>query len=156
MECNAKINKKNDISGKNYRHRTNKKNSIPPGTLWNCKCDWEQTDEDPTDGNPDRRIVKPGLDQNPATSGQIFTDTAAYIKKAPRCTEPLCRAISRDYSKQVADTLSKGVTCQIGEETHSVDLSNVKANKHFAQDCFKDDLYWVKNEVLLNPQPFLD
>lgn len=57
-----------------------------PGTLWNCKCDWEQTDEDPTDGNPDRRIVKPGLDQNPATSGQIFTDTASYIRKAPKET----------------------------------------------------------------------
>ncbi len=127
-----------------------------PGTLWNCKCDWEQTDEDPTDGNPDRRIVKPGLDQNPATSGQIFTDTAAYIKKAPRSTEPICRTICRDYSRQVADTLSKGVTCRIGEETHSVDFSNAKANKHFAQDCFKDDIYWVKNEVLLNPQPFLD
>lgn len=54
-----------------------------PGSLWNCKCDWEQTDEDPTADNPDSRIVKPGLDQNPATSGQIFTDTAPYIKKAP-------------------------------------------------------------------------
>ncbi|MBR4787865.1 MAG: hypothetical protein IK013_08360 [Bacteroidales bacterium] len=55
-----------------------------PGTLWNCKCDWEQTDEDPTDGNPDRRIVKPGLDQNPATSGQIFTDTASYVRRSGR------------------------------------------------------------------------
>lgn len=55
-----------------------------PGTLWNCKCDWEQTDEEPTDGNPDRRIVKPGLDQNPATSGQIFTDTASYVRRPGR------------------------------------------------------------------------
>lgn len=55
-----------------------------PGTLWNCKCDWEQTDEDPTDGNPTSRIVKPGLDQNPATSGQIFTDTASYVRRPGR------------------------------------------------------------------------
>lgn len=58
--------------------------SNQPGTLWNCKCDWEQTDEDPTDGNPTSRIVKPGLDENPATSGQIFTDTAPYFKRAPK------------------------------------------------------------------------
>ena len=55
-----------------------------PGTLWNCKCDWEQTDEEPTGGNPDRRIVKPGLDENPATSGQIFTDTASYVRRPGR------------------------------------------------------------------------
>ena len=53
-----------------------------PGTLWNCKCDWEQTDEDPTSNNPTSRIVKPGLDKNPATSGQIFTDTASYVRRA--------------------------------------------------------------------------
>ncbi len=52
-----------------------------PGTLWNCKCDWEETDEEPTSGNPTNRIVKPGLDENPATSGHIFTDTASYIRR---------------------------------------------------------------------------
>ena len=127
-----------------------------PGSLWNCKCDWEQTDEPVTNGNPTSQIVKSGLDQNPATSGQIFTDTAAYIKKAPRSIEPICRAIGRDYARHVADAINRGITCRIGEETHNVDFSNTKANKHFAQDCYKDGIYWVKNEVLLNPQPFLD
>lgn len=126
-----------------------------PGTLWNCKCDWEQTDEDPTDGNPDRRIVKPGLDENPATSGQIFTDTAAYIKKAPKGTEVLCRAIGRDYTATVASDNSD-VTCMIGADSHQVDFSSPKTNKHFAQDMYKDKLYWVKNEIMQNPQPFLD
>ena len=67
-----------------------------PGTLWNCKCDWEQTDEEPTDGNPDRRIVKPGLDQNPATSGQIFTDSAPYIRKAPAVVPTYAIRMERD------------------------------------------------------------
>ena len=31
-ECNAKINKKNDIAGKNYRHRTKKKSINPQKT----------------------------------------------------------------------------------------------------------------------------
>ena len=55
-----------------------------PGTLWNCMCGWEETDESPTEGNPDIQIAKPGLDENPATSGQIFTDTAPYFKRAPK------------------------------------------------------------------------
>lgn len=33
-ECSAKINKKNDMAGKNYRRRTNKKTSIPKKTSY--------------------------------------------------------------------------------------------------------------------------
>ena len=72
--------------------------SNQPGTLWNCKCDWEETDEDPTENNPDSRIVKPGLDENPATSGQIFTDTAPYIRKAPEEVESYALNVSRTYN----------------------------------------------------------
>ena len=50
-----------------------------PGNLWNCKCDWQQTDEPATDGNPADDISKPGLRGNPATTGQIFSDDASYI-----------------------------------------------------------------------------
>lgn len=130
-------------------------NTNQPGTLWNCKCDWEETDDEPTANNPTQRIVKPGLDQNPATSGQIFTDTAGYIKKAPKGTESVCRSINRDYASLSANS-NQGVTCKVGTETHSVDFSNHKINKHFAQDLYKDKLYWVKNEILQNPQPYLD
>ena len=38
-ECNAKINKKNDIAGKNYRHRTmKKKHQSPKNTQYRKKC----------------------------------------------------------------------------------------------------------------------
>ncbi len=126
-----------------------------PGTLWNCKCDWEQTDEDPTDGNPDRRIVKPGLDQNPATSGQIFTDTAPYIRKAPSNTEWDCKATCRDYAK-VAALRNTGVYCDIKGVKHNMDFSDKEINNHFAKEMIKESHYWLKNEILLNPQPYLD
>lgn len=73
-----------------------------PGTLWNCKCDWQETDEEPdpqknktaldkaeemkqiaAEANKPNPLCLPGLDKNPATSGQIFTDSAPYITKAP-------------------------------------------------------------------------
>lgn len=54
-----------------------------PGSLWNCKCDWQETDEPVTDGNPsNKRIVNQGLEGNPAITGEIFTDNASYIKRA--------------------------------------------------------------------------
>ena len=34
IECNAKINKKNDIAGKNYHRRTNKKSTSPQKTCY--------------------------------------------------------------------------------------------------------------------------
>ena len=62
-----------------------------PGTLWNCKCDWEQTDEAPTDDNPTSKIVHKGLHGNPAETGQLFTEDVehpennySYVRRAPR------------------------------------------------------------------------
>lgn len=114
-----------------------------PGTLWNCKCDWEQTDEEPTDGNPDRRIVKPGLDQNPATSGQIFTDTAAYIKKAPKNDAFYMDLNSRGASEMRHQTIPEvKVQTSIGEvkvDSWHYDEA-AKSNTH-------DDFYYLKNEV---------
>lgn len=126
-----------------------------PGTLWNCKCDWQQTDDPVTDGNPTKTIATPGLDQNPATSGQIFTDTAGYIKKAPKGAESACRSISRDYAKLLAGK-NNGITCMVGKAKHTVDFSDKKINNHFAKDLFDKDVYWMKNEILADPQRYFD
>ncbi len=59
-----------------------------PGTEWNCKCDVEETDEPVTDDNP-QGITKqedalPGIEGNPAQTGEVFTDNASYIRNAGR------------------------------------------------------------------------
>lgn len=52
-----------------------------PGNIWNCKCDWEETSDDPTDGNP---IGIPpngkgmsGVGTNPK-NGIVFDNTNVY------------------------------------------------------------------------------
>ena len=55
--------------------------SNQPGNLWNCKCDWEETNDEQSKGYPKTRINSPGLEGNPATTGEIFTNNASYIKK---------------------------------------------------------------------------
>lgn len=59
-------------------------NANQPGNLWNCKCDWEETDDPCTDGNPTTPIRHNGLEGNPAITGEVFTNHASYIKQTMR------------------------------------------------------------------------
>ena len=76
-------------------------NENTPGSLWNCKCDWEQTNKPATDGNPTTTVTAKGLSGNPAKTGQIFTDSHPYIAKAPKdIVEPIASGISEFTSLQ--------------------------------------------------------
>lgn len=56
-------------------------NNNQPGTEWNCKCDIEETDEQPTDNNDlPTTVIPKGLEGNPAQTGEIFTDNASYMR----------------------------------------------------------------------------
>lgn len=66
-----------------------------PGNLWNCKCDWEETDtpidtkELKTDDLAKARsegggIHANGLEGNPAVTGEIFTQGCTYFKQVSR------------------------------------------------------------------------
>lgn len=59
-----------------------------PGNLYNCKCDWRATDK-AVNKLPDLETVKPapGLDGNPATTGEVFSDKHPYYKKAANETD---------------------------------------------------------------------
>ena len=56
-----------------------------PGDRWNCKCSLAQTDE-PANDEVIRDFYpvpqQPGLDNNPADDGKLFSDTHPYITKA--------------------------------------------------------------------------
>lgn len=51
-----------------------------PGNLWNCKCDWEETD-DPAAATRPATIHAKGLEGNPAVTGEIFTQECTYFKQ---------------------------------------------------------------------------
>lgn len=86
-------------------------NENTPGSLWNCKCDWEQTSKPATDGNPSSRIAHKGLTGNPAKTGQIFTDSHPYIAKAPKDeVEPIALNLTRKSCLQWAKDNLQGKT----------------------------------------------
>jgi hypothetical protein len=56
-----------------------------PGERWNCKCSLMQTDEPVNASALDGwtpPLPQPGLDNNPAKDGQIFSDTHPYFTEA--------------------------------------------------------------------------
>ena len=78
-----------------HQHYWEKKLTLPvnhpfwqehrPGDRWNCKCTLQQTDEpvnaEALDGwTPP--LPMPGLDNNPASDGKLFSDTHPYITEA--------------------------------------------------------------------------
>lgn len=56
-----------------------------PGDRWNCKCSLQQTD-DPVNASAldgwTPPLPQPGLDNNPATDGKLFSDTNPYVTEA--------------------------------------------------------------------------
>lgn len=90
-----------------------------PGNLWNCKCDWHETDEPVTDGNPQTETAARGLDGNPATTGKIFSDKASYVERLTQKS----KEIVENYVKPVME--------------HCEEYIKYKNDKEYKVDTFR-------------------
>ena len=114
-------------------------NSNTPGSLWNCKCDWEETDEPVTNGNPNGTMSSKGLDGNPAVTGKVFTDDCPYVKKGGKIVADFWEPIEQhhnDYLKYLKDT-----------DYHDVDFNwngGMKAthNGHIVHSAKKEEKFF--------------
>lgn len=118
-----------------------------PGNLWNCKCDWEQTSDGPTSDNPSGTIARPGLDRNPATSGQIFTDSAPYISKAPQSVQDYAINVTRKDSFDWAKKNIKDKTLKNAALAKDIHISGKGLRDFFNQPI--DDPF-IRNEIARN------
>lgn len=128
-----------------------------PGTLWNCKCDWEQTSLPVTNGNPTNNISQPGLRGNPAITGKIFSDDASYFKvgnsKLKEHVEKLCQATERNILQKQSHNnpimaLSSTASLHNGKKiTIHIKEWGIKET---AQAMFGNKLFWLKNQLLAN------
>lgn len=98
-----------------------------PGDRWNCKCSLEATDEPATTGTVgDFKPVPsvPGLDNNPADDGKLFSDSHPYIKEAYPGAK---KAVEKIVNKPVLDTaFDKKVT----DKVTSIE-DEIRMNKNF-------------------------
>lgn len=127
-----------------------------PGNLWNCKCDWRQTDTPITDNSEIEEVKSvPGLDKNPATSGQLITDTHPYIAKAGEKIEKVVQREIRSYNREKAFSTLVGKTVKQSIEENGKEKSikiqiTKKGIKHFTGDYYPDPV--LKYAML----PYLD
>ena len=134
-----------------------------PGNLWNCKCDWEETSDPVTDGNPTAPIRHDGLEGNPAHTGEIFTDNCAYVKhsgqnrKEREKVEEKCEDLNKLQTIQIAKEalIGKTAECTIKGKKHEVEFIG-RGIHHYARDIFGEkNIFWIKNEILPKIQEYI-
>jgi hypothetical protein len=121
-------------------------NTNSPGTLWNCKCDMQETAESVTDNSDIPAAPVPrGLEGNPATTGEIFTDNASYITGAGKRGNNAVRNLQRVLSKELLTELynEKAYVIINGSKTEVIFDSTTK--KHISNDIveYKDWLWQI-------------
>lgn len=130
-----------------------------PGNLWNCKCDWEETD-DPAAATRPATIHAKGLEGNPAETGEIFTKECTYFKQAGRNrrerdeVECTCESLGKIQAGQIAKQalLGKTAHCMVNGQLYDVEFIG-RGIDHYARDIFGEkDIFWLKNEIL----PYID
>lgn len=89
-----------------------------PGNLWNCKCDWHETDDPVTDGNPQTETAALGLDGNPAITGKIFSDEVSYVERLT----PKSKEIVENYVKPVMEHCEEYIKYKNDPEYIDVDF----------------------------------
>ena len=143
-------------------------NTNQPGNLWNCKCDWHETDEPPTDGNPQTSTSARGLDGNPAQTGKIFSDDCSYIKRVKDTSTEAYKMVEKECNyfeslKNIRDnTLKTNLTAKtcpcIGENSTPITIC---MEQYGFEECFgkmitaDSETYLLKNEVVKRWEKYL-
>ncbi len=127
-------------------------NENQPGNLWNCHCDWEETDDDATADNPKSRVVEAhqGLEGNPAETGNVFSDEHTYISKA-KLGKTQINMVGRDALRSEAKTTKKTIKSNIG----NIDIDR-QSYEEIAQANIWEKAYWHKIEIAKNFDQYTD
>ncbi len=115
-----------------------------PGNLWNCKCDWEETDEPAATGRP-HTICAKGLEGNPAETGEVFTKECTYFKQAGKNVPTLIIRTERELFRENHKNDTLNLNTSIG---------NILVDKITIQEISKgaktDKSYFYKQEIALH------
>ena len=136
-----------------------------PGDRWNCKCYLRSTDKEPT-REPQATtsdLRHDGLEGNPAHTGEIFTDNCAYVKhggqnrKERDKVEEKCEITAQKAIRKTAKQsplLQQSFPCEIEGEMRDVRFAEWGISETAYSMTGKKNLYWLKNEVLNNPEKY--
>ena len=136
-------------------------NDNQPGSLWNCKCGWQETFDPVTDNPQYQSTSQQGLKNNPAKTGEIFSNDATYFRVRDRKqVEKKCQTtfgnITNKIAKQVLE--NKTTQCTIKEDdaetTKDVIFTSIGI-KHSSFDMFGKKDFWLKSIILTNIDKYI-
>jgi hypothetical protein len=79
-----------------------------PGTLWNCKCGVEPTDDPAEEGGTPAAVKPaPGIDNNPGESAEIFTQSHPYYKGLTKAEEKAAEKLQKEAEEAEKKALVK-------------------------------------------------
>ncbi len=136
-------------------------NDNQPGSLWNCKCDWQETFEPVTENPQFKSTAQQGLKLNPAKSGEIFSQDATYFKVRNKAqAEKNCQLSFAKITEKTAkqSLLDKTAQCTIKEENKEVSKDVIFTSigiKHSSFDMFGKKDFWLKSIILPNIDKYI-
>lgn len=127
-------------------------NENTPGSLWNCKCDWEETNDPVTKGNPQGNKSAEGLCGNPAKTGEVFTTIESENKNVGYKAHPYLSNTDwtnvknnvRDFTRSSHDSFVKEYTSDELGKVLIDDITYIEASK----GSLNESSYFFKLEVL--------
>ena len=133
-----------------------------PGDLWNCKCGITNTDKEPTEITPSIDYIKPqGLEENPSTSGALFSNKNAYVKNAHNgANEAVEKHVKNAILKErYNEVLKWGKENIINKMTYSnISFGERKAvfvKNSFTENMKYGELFDAKIDILRNISSYL-
>ena len=131
-----------------------------PGDRWNCKCTLQQTDEpvnaEALDGwTPP--LPMPGLDNNPAKDGKIFSDTHPYVTEAyPGAREAVEKVVRKQSPSSLRRTEEeKQRILKEWEERKAIRKNNEKIAKLLGTPTPQSEMSFdAANHKRVNPKYF--
>ena len=124
-----------------------------PGTLWNCKCGMQETNDETTDNADVPSFTPPpGLEGNPGITGEIFTDKASYFKVPAEVDEICNKVVFKDNLEWAKANLLDRIVQPKGfyREVH---FSNRGIKEYLNQP---HDDYFAKNEMIRSMESILN
>ena len=127
-----------------------------PGNIWNCKCDWEETDEPAAEAYPKTKIAATGLEGNPAETGEVFTDNATYFSNLSKKQQ---KEVAREYRALETENLStkykgSGNIVNYTNIQSGKILESNNAYKRMLEHCYGEDQFAAARAIPYEYQNF--
>lgn len=113
-----------------------------PGNLWNCKCDFQQTNNATSTKVPDTVSPATGLEGDPSVTGQLITDAHPYVDKQKKHLSVVRKFIKKNYLDGFINDFRKSLPENgLIVKNKAIITGEMKITSNSVEDCYKHTGY---------------